>query len=280
MSYADWAHAHDHQRRAIAAALERFPVDVVHMHGVDFADYLPAADVPVLATLHLPPGRYKPAVFTLDRRALQLQCVSPAQRRECPASPLLGPEIENGVPVARLEVREPKRGYAVALGRICPEKGFHLAIAAARSAHAPLRLAGRVFHYEDHERYFAECIAPLLDAERCYVGPVRLPEKAQLLAGARCLLVPSLVHETSGLVAMEAMAAGTPVIAFRTGALPDIIEQGVTGFLVDDAQQMAEAIAAAGDLDPEDCRAAARERFSADRMIARYLERYRQLAGA
>jgi glycosyltransferase involved in cell wall biosynthesis len=279
-SYADWAAAHDAQREALARVLASFPVQVIHFHGLDFINYLPGGDLPALVTLHLPPGWYRPEVFTLRRPALHLHCVSRAQRLACPACPLLGPEIENGVPVDRFRVDEPKGRHVVALGRICPEKGFHLALDAARRAGCGLRLAGRVFRYEAHLRYFREQIAPRLDAERQFVGPVDLDRKAHLLAGARCLLVPSLAPETSSLVAMEALAAGTPVVAFRTGALPDIIEEGVTGFLVDDVESMAAAIGRAGALDPEACRRVARTRFSHDRMIARYFDRYRQLAEA
>jgi glycosyltransferase involved in cell wall biosynthesis len=276
---AEWHDAHEHHRRAIRRALGEFPVDLIHMHGLDFASYLPADPVPVLVTLHLPPSCYRPEVFHLPRSGLQLQCVSRAQRRACPSSPLLGPVIENGVPIPSFESGRRRREYAVALGRICPEKGFHLALDAARKAGCPLRLAGKVYRYEDHRAYFEDEIVPRLDLERCFEGPVAPAAKARLLAGARCLLVPSLVAETSSLVAMEALAAGTPVVAFKAGALTDIVEDGVTGFLVDDVDAMADAIGRVDRLDPETCRRTARRRFSAERMTARYLQRYRELTG-
>jgi glycosyltransferase involved in cell wall biosynthesis len=127
--------------------------------------------------------------------------------------------------------------------------------------------------------FFQREIVPRLDGSRRFIGPVGFARKRRLLTAARCLLIPSLAPETSSLVAMEALACGTPIIAFPSGALPEIVEHGRTGFLVRDEQEMAEAIGAAGTLEPENCRMAARERFSIGRTIERYLELYRQLAG-
>lgn len=266
------------QREAVLDALARHPVDVVHLHGIDFHRYLPPAGVPVLVTLHLPPAWYAPEAFALQRPDTYLHCVSASQRRACPPHARLLPTIENGVSVERFVPARRKRDYVVALGRICPEKGYHLALDAARAAGARLLLAGRVFGYPAHERYFREEIAPRLDRRRRFIGAVDFERKRRLLARARCLLVPSLAPETSSLVAMEALAAGTPVIAFATGALTDIVEHGVTGFLVRDAREMRDAIEAASTLRPEACRAAAWERFSSERMVLRYLETYAWLA--
>ena len=102
----------------------------------------------------------------------------------------------------------------MALGRICPEKGYHIALDAAARAGVPMVLAGEVFRYPAHEQYFRDEIAPRLDASRRFIGPVGLHRKRRLLSEARCLLAPSLAPETSSLVAMEALACGTPVIAF------------------------------------------------------------------
>jgi glycosyltransferase involved in cell wall biosynthesis len=190
------------------------------------------------------------------------------------------PDIPNGVDGATLDRGLVKRGYAAALGRVCPEKGFHLALDAAVEAGVPLLLAGSVFPYPEHEAYFSREIARRLDHLRRFLGPLGFIAKRRLLGGARCLLVPSLAPETSSLVAMEALACGTPVVAFPNGALADIIEHGTTGFLVRDRQEMTEAIAAAPSLDPETCRAAARARFPAARMVERYLALYRQLVSS
>ena len=139
-------------------------------------------------------------------------------------------------------------------------------------------LGGQVFPYEEHQRYFREALVPRLDARRRFLGPLAFARKRRLLSAARCLLLPTLAPETSSLVAMEALASGTPVVAFASGALPEIVEHGVTGFLVRTTHEMADAIAACDALDPEVCRAVARERFPVRRMVDRYFDAYQQLA--
>ena len=196
----------------------------------------------------------------------------------CPRGARLLPDVPNGVAREALEARHARRRFAVALGRICPEKGFHIALDAAKRAGVPLLLAGQTFPYEAHETYCAREIAPRLDASRRCIGPIGPARKRRLLSAARCLLVPSLAPETSSLVAMEALACGTPVIAFASGALPEIVEHGRTGFIVRDAEEMAEAIHEAARIAPAVCRAAARERFSLERMLGRYFALYRRLA--
>jgi CelD/BcsL family acetyltransferase involved in cellulose biosynthesis/glycosyltransferase involved in cell wall biosynthesis len=264
-------------RATLQRTLASEPVDLLHFHGVDFPAYQPAAGPPALCTLHLPPTWYPPAVFS-RRPTTFLHCVSASQRRQCPPGAALLDDIPNGVDLSRFHPAQkgPER-YAVVLGRICPEKGIHLALAAARRAGIGLCIAGRVFPYPEHERYFAQEIAPRLDATRRFLGPVGMAEKPALLAGARCLLVPSLVEETSSLVAMEALASGTPVVALRRGALPEIIAPGRTGILVDSAEEMARAIELAPRLDGADCRAEAERRFSLRQMCHRYLATYERL---
>jgi len=206
-----------------------------------------------------------------------LNCVGQAQHETWPKAPNLLAPIENGVPIASLARRHAKRPFALFLGRICPEKGIHLAIEAAKRADTALVIAGGVFGYEAHRRYFEDEVRPRLDGRRRFIGPVGFARKRRFLSAAQCLLVSSPVPETSSLVAREALACGTPVVGFRTGALPETIEQGRTGFLVDTLDEMAEAIRLARDLDPDLCRAAARQRFSLETMTARYFDLYRHL---
>jgi glycosyltransferase involved in cell wall biosynthesis len=274
------AAAQEAYRRIIHSAMKRWKFDLIHMHSLDFHAYLPPPGPPVLVTLHLPLSWYPEAIFRQTRPDTWLQCVSASQERGCSDAASVLPHIENGVSLDRFKTAVRRRSYALALGRICPEKGFHIALDAAAEADTPVLLAGQIFPYRDHETYFAREIVPRLDGRRRrFIGPVGMPRKRRLLAGARCLLVPSLVQETSSLVAMEALACGTPVIAFPSGALPDIVENGRTGFLVNDQHEMAQAIRAAGEIDPETCRRAARERFSAVRMVAQYLNLYERLTG-
>ena len=274
------AQARQLHARNIAHALSTWHFDVIHMHSLDFHTYLPPAGTPLVATLHLPPDWYPQWIFRMERPQTWLHCVSGAQERGCPASPMLLPHIDNGVPLEALRTHVRKRDFALALGRICPEKGYHLALDAATRAHVPLLLAGEVFPYREHEEYFCKQILPRLNGScRRFIGPVGLARKRRLLTAARCLLVPSLVQETSSLVSMEAMACGTPVIAFPSGALAEIVEHGRTGFLVNDEREMADAIAAVDSINPEECSRVARERFPAERMISRYLDMYQRMAG-
>ena len=264
------------QRAAINQALEDFDVDIVHMHGLDFYAYMPSQNVPVLATLHLPPAWYPDHVFHPGPGRF-VNCVSRIQETECPAAAVLLPYIENGVDVNRLTIDLRKRDFVVVLGRICPEKGFHLAMDAAKRAGWPLLLGGELFPYPAHIDYFEREIQPRLDRGCRFLGPLGLTRKRRVLTQARCLLVPSLVAETSSLVTMEAMACGTPVIAFRCGALPDLIDHGRTGFLVNNVEEMAAALSRITQLDSERCRQTARSRFSVERMARDYIRLYEQI---
>lgn len=267
---------HERLRGLLAKAVAEVRPDIVHLHGIDFDAYLPEAGPPVVATLHLPLDWYAPAALRPARPNTWLVPVSRRQAGDTVGARML-PPIENGVEVDAF-TPDRKRGFAFALGRICPEKGFHLALDAAKAAGRPMVLAGEVFPYAAHRAYFEQEIAPRLDRARRWAGPVAGAYKRHLLAAARCLLVPSLCEETSSLVAREALAAGTPVIAFARGALPEVVEHGRTGFLVKDVHDMAQALNRVDDLDPDDCRDAARARFSARAMTDAYLALYRRLA--
>ncbi|MBX9600242.1 MAG: glycosyltransferase [Bryobacteraceae bacterium] len=261
----------------IRDTLQRYPVDLIHMHSLDFHAYVPGGSLPVLSTLHLPPDWYPPQIFQWKRERLYLNCVSDSQRSQCPPSSLLLPTISNGIEVQKFTVCEKKKNFALALGRICPEKAFERALRASRRARVEAILAGELFPYPKHREYFRREITPLLDARRRFIGPLTFSRKRKLLSEARCLLVSSTVAETSSLVAMEALASGTPVVAFRAGALGEIVEHGRTGFLVDSIEEMAEAIRDVRQLNPVECRRSAEQRFNAANMIRSYLDLYDQL---
>ena len=260
--------------------LDHYPVDVVHMHGLDFSEYLPDRNVPVVVTLHLPLSWYSRDALQDSHPNITYVCVSNSQARRASAGARIDRVIPNGIDVERFRPTRRKGNYAVAIGRICPEKGFHLAIDAAQKAGIDLVLAGTVFEYPEHREYFDSMVAPRLSTTVRYIGAVGGERKARLLAGAQCLLVPSLVAETSSLVAMEAMASGTPVIAWRSGALPEIVSEGRTGFLVESVDQMTDAIANVESVRPDICRREAERRFSSEKMICDYLELYRSVTSS
>jgi glycosyltransferase involved in cell wall biosynthesis len=162
-------------------------------------------------------------------------------------------------------------GYAVHIGRFAPEKGTHLAIEAALAAGTRIVVAGRCHDKPGDKRHYEQHIAPHFGNPRVhYVGEADHPRKLALLRGARSLLCPIRWEEPFGLIAVEAMLVGTPVIGFRRGSFPEIIDEGVTGFLVDDVRQMAEVLRNLRGFDRAACTARARERFSADRLAADY----------
>lgn len=266
------------QRAYIRDALAHTRVDVVHMHGLDYFEYLPAPGVPVVVTLHMPLDWYPPEALLPNRSNTHLRCVSLAQRARGPAHARTIPVIPNGVELPSLQRRSSgAHRYALALGRICPEKGYHHALDAAHAAGVRLLISGRVFPYPDHLAYYQLEIAPRLDHRRRFIGNATAERKTRLLQHALCLLIPSTAPETSSLVAMEAMFCGTPVIAFASGALPDIVSHGMTGFVVPDVRGMIDGISEAGTIDRDFCMSLARQRFSSTRMIESYFDLYRQL---
>jgi glycosyltransferase involved in cell wall biosynthesis len=271
--------AHAVQDETLERVLDAVDVDVVHMHGVDVHTQLPEPGPSVLVTLHLSPFNYPDRIRRTDRALTHFNCVSRFSRRLYPTDWPVA-VIANGVPLDRFRPGKTKENYTLALGRICREKGFHLAIDAAKRAGLPLLLGGSIPPFAEEERYFEEEIRPRLDDERRFIGAVPEAERIDLLARARCVVVPSLVEEGSSVVALEALASGTPVVARPVGGLPENIEHGRTGLFAYAVEDMARALLEVTRLDPRECRLVACERFSAARMAASYLELYKKLAAA
>ncbi|WP_237903960.1 glycosyltransferase [Azospirillum brasilense] len=261
----------------VAGAVADHAPDLVHLHVRDFEALLPPQDVPVLATLYEPLDRYRPEALASRRAKLHLQPVSAAQVRGASPGLTFLPPLEIGVAVDRLHIRVPKRRFAVCLGDIEPEMGFHIALDAARQIDMQLLLCGGLSRGAEEQRYLQEEIRPRLDPKRRFLGRIGFGRKRWMLGAARCLLAPSLMSEPTPVAALEALACGTPVVAFPTGALADLVEPGVTGFLVKDAEEMARAIEDCEGLDPDACRAVARARYSLDGMTERYLARFEEL---
>ncbi len=271
----DLVAVHEDVRQAIDGVLATEEVDVMHFHGIDCDEYFPANGPPAIVTLHLPPEWYPKSIWTHPNT--HLHCVSESQQRTCPETAELWPPIPNGVDLGSFRPRWRKCGFALMLGRICPEKGFHIGIDAASRARMPAMIGGEVFGYDAHREYFVDQIVPRLpDTPHRWLGPLNLGRKRRLLRAASCLLIPSLAPETSSLVAMEALACGTPVIAFRSGALAEIVENGRTGFVVGNGCEMADAIGEIGQIDPRECRKAAEERFSLEKTIPAYIGAYQR----
>ncbi len=263
------------QKRQIELALQQHHVDLIHFHGLDFNVYRPERDrVPQLATLHLPLAWYPSCIFQVS--GLHLNCVSQSQARSFPGTRPV-PVVKNGIEVEQFQTSPARGDYLLWLGRICPEKGVDVALRLAHRLNLNLLIAGPVHPFQFHRDYYRNQIAPLLDDKRRYLGSVSGLEKKHLLSNARCLLVPSLAAETSSLVSMEAISSGTPVVAFCSGALPEVVHHGVTGFIVDSEDEMASAITKVEELSPSTCRSVAETRFRYTDMLSGYLDLYRSI---
>ncbi len=266
--------AHREHRRRIEEMLLQQDVDLIHFHGLDFDCYLPDAPIPKLVTLHLPVAWYAKRIFEVA--GLDLVCVSKTQAETVPHDIAVS-VVPNGIDLSAFRPSAAKSASLLWLGRVCPEKGTAIALRVARRLGRKLTIAGPVHTFESHQAYFRNEVEPLLDSDRRYIGPVDLAGKRKLLAEAHCLLVPSLAPETSSLVAMEAAASGTPVVAFRSGALPEVVEDGQTGFLVEDEDGMAQAVEQAYLISPQRCREHAESRFDFRTMVAGYVNLYERI---
>jgi glycosyltransferase involved in cell wall biosynthesis len=170
--------------------------------------------------------------------------------------------------------RQPHDDYLLFLGRMSPDKGAHRAVAVAMEMGLPLKIAGKLHEPKEHE-YFDQFVAPHLGSGIEYLGEVTHGQKVELLQHARATLFPIEWEEPFGLVMIESMACGTPVIATRRGSVPEVIEHGRSGIIVDDYRIMAAALAEADKIDPLECRRFVEERFSPIRMVADYVKAYK-----
>ena len=253
--------------------------DVLHFH-TDFLHF-PLAHrhaVPNVTTQH---GRLDlPDIWPLfaDFPEIPLVSVSDAQR-----APVAGSNwqatVHHGLPRELHTFSEHPGDYLAFLGRFSPEKRPDRAIEIARRAEMPLRIAARV--YTDERPYFEREVEPLLREHGSFVdwiGEVGGREKDAFLGGARALLFPIDWPEPFGLVMIEALACGTPVIAWRNGSVPEVIEDGVSGFVVDSLEQAVDAVRRLDTLSRRECRLAFERRFTAARMARDYEQVYRHLA--
>ena len=252
--------------------------DIVHFHGeplhFPIARYLPCRHVTTMHGLLLP-NDHGPLLRMFAHAPLV--SISRSQRAPVPWANWHR-TIHHGMPVDELPYRERADDYLLFMGRITPGKRPDLAIEIARRADIPLKIAAVI--HEGERTYFREAIEPLIARHRRHVeflGEVGGDTRARLLSGARALLMPIDWEEPFGLVIVEAMACGTPVIAFRRGAIPEIVEDGVNGSVVDDVDGAVEAVHALGEIDRRTCRRVFEARFSVQRMTDDYLAVYESL---
>src|SRR5579859_6183915 len=252
----------------VAADHDRF--DVVHDHcGFAALAMANRIDTPLVHTLHGPFTADTSPFYARHGHKAALVGISRAQLSSAPAG--LGPirSVPNPIDLQAWPLRERKDDYLLWVGRVTPEKGPHRAIAAARAAGVPLVLAGVI--QPGQQAFFDREVAPHLDGERVrFVGEVGGAVKRSLFAGARGLLMPIRWNEPFGMVVIEALACGTPVIAFPEGAVRDLVIDGKTGFLVDDERAMAVAVSRLPRIDARACRAWVSHHCDVDVVAAAY----------
>lgn len=259
-------------RRLAAAG----PVDAIHDHcgGAMLVGAQALGIAPVVHTVHGALGEPEQTCYSSLQPEVGLIAISEAQRRSAHALSWLA-IVHNPVDVAALRIADPreKEPYLLCLARICPAKGQHLAVEVARRTGRRLVLAGKVEPTPEGLAYYREEVAPAIDAVSIiHVHNVAGAQKAGLLAGATALLAPLQWDEPFGLAMAEAMASGTPVLAFPRGAAPELVTPGVTGFIVEDLDAMAAAVPEASTADPRRCAEEARRRFAPERAAAEYLD--------
>ncbi len=203
--------------------------------------------------------------------------ISESARAEAPKDLHFVGVVHNGLPMNDFRPTGRKRAdFFVWLGRFAGEKGAHLAIEAAQRAKVPIVLAGTIDRYrQESVRYFHDVIEPQIDNEQVkYLGPVNLKQKRGLLSRARGFLNPIEWEEPFGMVMLEAMALGCPVISFACGAAPELVVDGETGFLVQNVDEMVQAIPRIDEIDREATRLHVERKFSAHRMAENYTQIY------
>jgi glycosyltransferase involved in cell wall biosynthesis len=264
-----------HLSIAMEAARDR-AFDVVqshlHVHGLVFSRLI---STPMVTTLHGVAWDQATHPLLMQYAEMPFVSLSQSERAFLPELNYVA-TIPNGIRTSEIPVGAGDGGYLVFVGRMAPEKAPDLAVETALTAGLPLRLAGIV---EDRHRDFFETkvlAARSRDIE--YLGPLDRDDLWRLVGNARAMVMPLRWHEPFGLVAVESLATGTPVIAWRMGALPEILDDGVTGFLVEDASAAAGSVELIGELDRANCRAIAETRFADKVMAAAYSKVYQQLS--
>jgi glycosyltransferase involved in cell wall biosynthesis len=261
---------------ALACYERQDDFDIINDHsGLPAAALGGALSTPIVHTIHGPLDGEGGVIYGQIARVsptVGLVSVSLNQRKPMPDLPWIA-NVPNALDFSLYPVQPHAGDYLLFLGRMSPDKGCHRAIAVARQVGLPLKIAGK--NREPKERqYFEELVEPHLGHGIEYLGEVTHGQKVELLQDARATLFPIDWEEPFGLVMIESMACGTPVIATRWGAVPEVIEHGRSGIIVDDYREMAAALDDAAELDPWECRRYVEERFAPERMVADYVAAY------
>lgn len=252
--------------------------DIIHDHtlaGLYVSQLFP--DATVVTTNHGPFSDELADVYRLVASTIPLIAISHDQAGSAPDDVPVATVIHHGLDLSRYQAQTAEPGsYLFSLGRMNPDKGIDRAIEVARAAGLPLLIAAKM-REPGEQQYFTEVIEPMLGGDIQYIGEVDHIRKVELLQGALALLNPIRWPEPFGLVMIEALACGTPVIATNQGAAPEIVEDGLTGFLADTTQALVDAAVLAHTIDRQVCRRQAEERFSAQRMVEDHLRFYHQV---
>ncbi|SCF11227.1 Glycosyltransferase involved in cell wall bisynthesis [Micromonospora mirobrigensis] len=251
--------------------------DLVHDHTTIGPLVARRRTVPTVATVHgNPVGEYGDVLGDTDR-GVGLVAISNTQRRANPRLPWVG-TVHNAMDVRDIPHKRTTGGGPVLwLARFSPDKGPEVAIRACRAAGLPLTLAGKC-NEPAERRYYEQVVAPMLDEDVDVVLNADRQETLRMLLHARCLIMPIQWEEPFGMVMVEAMATGTPVVALNRGAVPELVRPGVTGLICERADELPAALGAADRLDPAACVAHVAENFSTERMARGYEEIYRRQA--
>ena len=261
--------------------------DIIHVHLNKSSDYisLPLSrpiKEKVVFTLHFPypttQGRQDRAAVLQKYKDLNFISISNAQRKG--GENLNWVEtVYNGIRLEDYSFNPHSKDYFLWLGKLNPDKGTKEAIQAARRADVKLMVAGKIDKLEGPDlKYYEEEVKPLIDGKQIiFVEELNREAKNKVYGEARALLNPILWNEPFGLVMAEALATGTPVVAFRNGAAPEIVEDGKTGYIVDDVDGMVERIREIDKIDRSLCRQHLEEKFTDDKMIERYIEVYKKI---
>ena len=267
---------------AVTAYLRAGDVDVIHDHTGVIGPAIAAAGnlrVPVVNTLHGPWTRDNEVLYRAISRNVALTAISHDQASRAPEGVRVAAVVHNGIELDAYAVGRRREDFLLFVGRASHEKGPEVAIEVARRVGMPLVMAMKVNEPAEH-RYVDQVVRPAMEGVdvdlRTDVGH---DEKADLMMRTRAVLVPIGWDEPFGLVMAEAAASGAPVVAFRRGSAPELVLDGISGRLVPpgDVDAMVEAVNGIGSIDPLDCRAWAEGRFSARRMVRRYLRVYDEL---